>query len=82
MRILAQHLIGFRNFYYFTNESNDQHAFMRTLNRIEFEEKPHELIQNAKSLSITFNGVGFLRYQVRFIVGTLIHTHQSEELTK
>lgn len=57
---------GTHCFQNFTTKEEDQDNFVRTINYINIEHtKTNRLI-------LTFNGDGFMRYMIRFIVGTLI----------
>ena len=57
--------IGTHNFMDFCSKDDDELNFKRTINDINVE------IKNGRAL-ITFEGDGFMRYEIRKIVGTLI----------
>ena len=59
------HFKGFQNFKNFTSKETDQDNFERNIYDIAFEHS-HEYI------NITFRGDGFMRYMIRFIVGSVI----------
>lgn len=56
---------GKHNFQNFTSKEDDEDNFVRTIYGIE-------VVQDEDKLSLTFNGDGFMKYMIRFIVGMLI----------
>lgn len=66
IRKAAQVFEGKHCFQNFTTKEEDQDNFIRTINCINVE------FTSEKRLIIRFNGDGFMRYMIRFLVGTLI----------
>lgn len=60
------HFIGVHNFKNFTSKETDEDNFVRKINNISTN------FSSEKEVSITFNGEGFMRYMIRYIVGTAI----------
>ncbi|MGM9873432.1 MAG: tRNA pseudouridine(38-40) synthase TruA [Bacilli bacterium] len=60
--------VGEKDFKDFTSKENDENNFMRNIYSINLK---IDKLDN-KHLIITFNGNGFMRYMIRYIVGTLI----------
>lgn len=65
MKKASKYFIGKHNFQNFTSKEEDNDNFVREIYKINF------LLEN-DTLSIEFIGNGFMKYMVRFIVGTLI----------
>ena len=59
------HFIGKHNFKNFTSKETDKDNFVREIYDIAFE-------NSSDYVNITFRGDGFMRYMIRFIVGTAI----------
>ena len=59
------HFVGTHNYKNFTSKEEDKDNFTRTIYDINVNE--HE-----KELSVTLRGNGFMRYMIRFIIGTAI----------
>ena len=59
------HFIGKHNFKNFTSKETDQDGFVREIYDITFE-------HNDNFVSILLRGNGFMRYMIRFIVGTAL----------
>lgn len=57
--------IGKHNFQNFTSKDEDEDNFVRDIYSIEIKEED-------KIVSFVFEGNGFMRYMIRFIVGTLL----------
>lgn len=54
---------GTHNFQDFTSKEEDETNFVRTVSKVEVNEQNDEI-------SITFEGDGFMRYQIRYMIGT------------
>ncbi len=67
--------IGTHDFRAFVTENKEKENCIRTIMKAEIEKKKEKLI-------ITFEGDGFLRYQVRNMVGTLIQVGENKISTK
>ncbi len=65
MKQAASLFVGTHNFKNFTSKEEDEANFIRTIASIRFSEKEG-------IYTIHFKGDGFMRYMVRYIVGTLI----------
>ena len=65
MKKCSKIFVGEHCFRNFTTKEEDQNIFVRTIYEIKF------ILEN-KHLRIQFTGNGFMRYMVRFLVGTLI----------
>jgi len=65
MKDVASIFVGKHCFKNFTTKPEDEDGFVRTITNIEIKEENHQI-------SLTFTGDGFMRYMVRFLVGTLI----------
>ena len=59
------HFVGKHNFKNFTSKETDEDNFVRTINDIDMQ-------VNGKEITITFDGDGFMRYMIRYIVGTAL----------
>ncbi len=76
MRNASQYLIGTHDFTSFSSSRIDQRKpRVKTISSISIEEKGKDII-------ISFLGTGFLRYQVRMMVGTLIEVGKHRLETK
>lgn len=69
-----QQFVGKHNFQNFTSKEEDETGFIREIYEIctDFDEENN-------NLSITLVGNGFMRYMIRFIVGTAIAISQNKE---
>lgn len=57
--------LGTHNFQDFSSKEEDEANFVRTISKVEVCDKDDEI-------SITFEGDGFMRYQIRFMIGTAL----------
>lgn len=64
--------IGRHNFMNFTSKSEDQAGFVREISKISVKKV-------GKEVSITFIGEGFMRGQIRFMVGALLAINERRE---
>lgn len=67
LKELSTLFIGTHNFQNFTSKETDEDNFIRTIYDISFKYK-----RNEGRIYILFKGNGFMRYEIRKIVGTLI----------
>lgn len=67
--------LGTHDFRAFVTESKEKENCVRTITYVNIEQKDNKLI-------ITFRGDGFLRYQVRNMVGLLIRVGENKVSTK
>ena len=69
-----QLFVGKHNFANFTSKEKDEDSFVREIYEIKtiYEEKNNDFI-------ITFTGNGFMRYMIRYIIGTCIAVSQNKE---
>ena len=58
---------GTHNFQDFTSKEEDQDSYIRTIYSVEVS-----YIEQVKQFVVTFRGNGFMRYQIRFMVGTAL----------
>ena len=66
--------IGTHNFQDFNSKEEDEKGFVRTINKIDtFYDK------YTNQMSIVFYGDGFMRYQIRYMVGTALAIAQGKE---
>ena len=65
MEEALNHFKGVHNFKNFTSKPEDKDNFVREIYEISFTETD-------KIISIIFSGNGFMRYMIRYIVGTVI----------
>ncbi|MCD8209637.1 MAG: tRNA pseudouridine(38-40) synthase TruA [Coprobacillus sp.] len=65
MKEAASLFVGTHNFMNFTSKEEDENNFIRTITSIKFSEKDG-------IYTIHFKGDGFMRYMIRYLVGTLI----------
>ena len=63
---------GKHNFQNFTSKEEDQENFVREIYEINFEESKNRI-------SITLKGNGFMRYMIRFLIGTALAISQGKE---
>lgn len=66
LREVLTHFIGRHNFKNFTSKEEDKDNFVREIYDIE-------VTGNEEVIYITIKGNGFMRYMIRFIVGTALH---------
>ena len=59
------HFIGVHNFKNFTSKESDEDNFIRDIYDIDVQ-------KNERDISVSFRGNGFMRYMIRYIVGTAI----------
>ena len=71
MKKAIKYFIGTHDYRAFVTENKDKENCVRTINRATIESKDDKLI-------ITFHGNGFLRYQVRNMVGLLIRVGENK----
>lgn len=64
--------IGKHDFSNFTSKENDESNFIRTIYDIEINTDDNNIF-------ITLNGDGFMRYMVRYIIGTCVEIASSKE---
>ncbi len=64
--------IGRHNFMNFTSKNEDQAGFVREITSIEVK-------RSGKRVAITFIGEGFMRGQIRFMVGALLALNEGRE---
>lgn len=64
--------VGKHNFQNFTSKEEDQENFIREIYEIKFEESKDRI-------SITLKGNGFMRYMIRFLIGTALAISQGKE---
>ena len=64
--------IGKHNFMNFTSKEEDEDGFIREIYSINFEE-------NDNNFDIRITGNGFMRYMIRFLVGTALAAAQNKE---
>ena len=64
--------LGKHNFQNFTSKEEDEAGFVREIYEITYS-------QNDDKLSITLKGNGFMRYMIRFIIGTALAVSQGKE---
>ena len=57
--------VGKHNFQNFTSKEEDEDNFIRTINSIDFK-------QDNNFITIILNGDGFMRYEIRYIIGASI----------
>lgn len=60
-----KHFVGKHNFKNFTSKEEDQDGFVREIYEIKFD-------SNNDNINITLRGNGFMKYMIRYIVGTSI----------
>lgn len=65
---------GRHNFQDFNSKEEDEDNFIREISKTEFD-----FAEDEKILKITFRGNGFMRYQIRFMVGTLLAIGEGKE---
>lgn len=65
MRKIAKLFVGKRNFLSFSTDARDGESVVKTVNRLTIK-------KNKNIVKIAVNGEGFLRSQVRMMVGTMI----------
>ncbi len=65
MKSASKLFLGEHNFQNFTSKDEDEFNFVRTISSIKFSKKDDIHL-------ISFKGNGFMRYEIRFIVGTLL----------
>lgn len=65
MKQCAMKFVGTMDFKNFTSKEEDENGFIRTIYAIDF-------FKTSNGIKIRFEGNGFMRYQIRKIVGTLI----------
>lgn len=75
MKVASKLFIGTKCFKDFTSKKEDENNFIRTIYSIDFKLKKDILL-------IEFKGDGFMRYEVRKIVGTLIEIGKNKIDTK
>ena len=61
----SKEFIGVHNFQNFTSKDEDENNFVREIFSIDIKEENH-------IFTFTFKGDGFMRYMIRFIVGSLL----------
>ena len=66
--------LGEHDFKDFTSKEEDEDNFVRRIDKVDFKYD-----RNSKIATITFKGNGFMRYQVRDMVGTLIAIGEGKE---
>ena len=71
MRECLTYFKGRHNFKNFTSKEEDKDNFERDIYDIE-------MISDDRNISITFRGNGFMRYMIRFIVGTAIEVARNK----
>ena len=71
MKEAIKYFIGTHDFRSFATDSKDKENCIRTITKADIKEENNKLI-------ITFTGTGFLRYQVRNMVGILIKVGENK----
>ena len=73
LEIALTHFIGTYNFKNFTSKETDKDNFVRTIYDIKVN-------RSEKEISVTLRGNGFMRYMIRFIIGTAIQVALGNEV--
>lgn len=68
----AQAFVGRHNFQNFTSKSEDEAGFVRDIKSVAVKKR-------GDIIKITFTGTGFMRGQIRFMVGTLLAVNEGKE---
>ena len=64
--------VGTHNYQDFTSKEEDEGGFIRTIYDID-------VVKENDSLKVTFNGNGFMRYQIRNMIGSAINVASGKE---
>lgn len=72
VKAAAATFMGVHNFQNFTSKSEDQAAFVREITAVKVNKR-------GKKVSIKFSGNGFMRGQIRFMVGALLAINEGRE---